>query len=143
MHLFGVMLVKLLSLFISKRVQIFFFQLIQRWIQRPICLMRHIITLAVILCARVQTNQVSPKQIPEVVYVTVESGAPPDVPRKRIRGMYPPSGLRESSFGSSSSCSHEKCIHQTLATCKMWLQLQESTRKQSKTVMIQLFPRHW
>lgn len=28
----------------------------------------------------------------------------PDIPRKRIRGMYPPSGLKASSFGSSSSC---------------------------------------
>lgn len=33
------------------------------------------------------------------------------IPRKRIRGMYPPSGLKAWSFGSSSSCSDSRNIY--------------------------------
>lgn len=46
------------------------------------------------------------KGIPQTVYMKRDST--PSVPRKRIRGMYPPSGLKASSFGSSSSCSNRR-----------------------------------
>ena len=46
------------------------------------------------------------KGIPQSVYMKHDST--PSVPRKRIRGMYPPSGLKASSFGSSSSCSNRR-----------------------------------
>lgn len=94
---------------------------------KPLSLFSETKQITVTLSALVQTNDVSPKQIAQGVYMEADSS--PYVPRKRIRGMYPPSGLKSSSFGSSSSCSYNKLLFNKPPTTSHVNQAQRSKKK--------------
>lgn len=60
------------------------------------------------------------------------------VPRKRIRGMYPPSGLKASSFGSSSSCMVETVIT-NFNVLKCFVAKQTHTQTRFKIILVKTF----